>query len=242
MAMQVASVSTPRAFADVPAVEDPPNVVFLLADDVGYGDLACLGNPYIKTPNLDALHAESVRFTDFHVSPTCAPTRASLMTGRYNNATGVWHTVSGRNLLDPSNVTMAECFKSSGHATGIFGNGTWATTILAGSGTLMPGIAPPNRLDAVPCVIGIGGTIDRGAFIGWMNSGLAARTAALTIAMTSAQPRSSDRHPNFLFIICNDLMFRAFHVLNNPEINSPPSGFDRRRYRTLHRMIRCSRE
>jgi arylsulfatase A-like enzyme len=121
MAMQAASVSTAGAFADVPAVENPPNVVFLLADDVGYGDLACLGNPVIKTPFLDALHAESIRLTDFHVSPTCAPTRASLMTGRYNNATGVWHTVSGRSLLDPSNVTMAECFKSSGYATGIFG-------------------------------------------------------------------------------------------------------------------------
>lgn len=121
MAIQVASASTVGAFADVPAVENPPNVVFLLADDVGYGDLACLGNPIIKTPHLDALHAESIRLTDFHVSPTCAPTRASLMTGRYNNATGVWHTVSGRSLLDPSNVAMAECFKSSGYATGIFG-------------------------------------------------------------------------------------------------------------------------
>jgi arylsulfatase A-like enzyme len=121
MAMQVASVSTAEAFADVPVVENSPNVVFLLADDVGYGDLACLGNPVIKTPHLDALHADSIRLTDFHVSPTCAPTRASLMTGRYNNATGVWHTVSGRNLLDPSSVTMAECFKSSGYATGIFG-------------------------------------------------------------------------------------------------------------------------
>lgn len=98
-----------------------PNVVFLLADDVGYGDLACLGNPVIKTPNLDALHADSVRFTDFHVSPTCSPSRASLMTGRYNDATGVWHTIMGRSLLDPSNVTMAQCFRSSGYATGIFG-------------------------------------------------------------------------------------------------------------------------
>lgn len=121
MAIQLASVTAPRAIADVSALDNPPNVVFLLADDVGYGDLACLGNPYIKTPSLDALYGESIRLNDFHVSPTCAPTRASLMTGRYNNATGVWHTVSGRNLLDPSNVTMAECFKSSGYATGIFG-------------------------------------------------------------------------------------------------------------------------
>lgn len=99
----------------------PPNVVFLLADDVGYGDLACLGNPVIKTPNLDSLHAKGVRFTDFHVSPTCAPTRASLMTGRYNDATGVWHTIMGRSILDPTNVTLAQCFQSSGYATAIYG-------------------------------------------------------------------------------------------------------------------------
>lgn len=118
---QIATASAGKAFASATVDRRPPNVIFLLADDVGYGDLACLGNRFIKTPNLDAMHAECVRFTDFHVSPTCSPTRASLMTGRYNNATGVWHTLMGRSLLDPSNVTMAECFKSSGYATGNFG-------------------------------------------------------------------------------------------------------------------------
>jgi len=98
-----------------------PNVIFLLTDDQGYGDLACHGNPAIKTPHLDALHQRSLRFTDFHVSPTCAPTRASLMTGRYSNATGVWHTIMGRSLLHPQEVTMADCFKASGYRTGIFG-------------------------------------------------------------------------------------------------------------------------
>ena len=121
MAAGVAATSVDRTFAATPTKQAPPNVIFLLADDVGYGDLACLGNPVIKTPNLDAMHADSIRLTDFHVSPTCSPTRASLMTGRYSNATGVWHTVMGRSLLDPSNVTLAECFKSSGYATGIFG-------------------------------------------------------------------------------------------------------------------------
>ena len=53
-----------------------PNIIFILTDDQGYGDSACHGNPILKTPNLDRLHAEGVRFTDFHVSPTCAPTRA----------------------------------------------------------------------------------------------------------------------------------------------------------------------
>lgn len=115
------ALSSLDAVASPSPKQAPPNVVFVLADDVGYGDLACLGNPVIKTPNIDALYRESIRLTDFHVSPTCSPSRASLMTGRYNDATGVWHTIMGRSLLDPSNVTMAECFKSSGYATGIYG-------------------------------------------------------------------------------------------------------------------------
>lgn len=59
-----------------------PNIVFILTDDQGYGDLSCHGNPVLKTPNIDRLHAEGARFTDFHVSPTCAPTRSALLTGR----------------------------------------------------------------------------------------------------------------------------------------------------------------
>jgi arylsulfatase B len=96
-------------------------VVILITDDQGYGDLACHGNPVIRTPSLDALHARSVRFTNFHVSPTCAPTRAALMTGRYSNATGVWHTIMGRSLLAPDEVTLADCFRESGYRTGMFG-------------------------------------------------------------------------------------------------------------------------
>jgi arylsulfatase B len=98
-----------------------PNVVILITDDQGYGDLACHGNPVIKTPNLDALHGRSVRFTNFHASPTCAPTRSALMTGRFTNATGAWHTIMGRSLLRPGEVTMADCFRASGYRTGIFG-------------------------------------------------------------------------------------------------------------------------
>ncbi len=98
-----------------------PNVVLVMTDDQGYGDLGCLGNPILETPHLDGLHAESVRFTDFHVCPTCAPTRASLMTGRYCNRTGVWHTIMGRSLLRRDEVTMADVFAGSGYRTGIFG-------------------------------------------------------------------------------------------------------------------------
>jgi arylsulfatase A-like enzyme len=98
-----------------------PNVILILTDDQGYGDLACHGNSFIKTPNLDKLHAGSVRFTDYHVATTCAPTRAGLMTGKNCNKVGAWHTIIGRELLRKEEVTMAEIFKKAGYVTGIFG-------------------------------------------------------------------------------------------------------------------------
>src|SRR5262245_1854376 len=76
-----------------------PNIIFVLTDDQGFGDLSCHGNPILKTPNLDRLHAEGVRFTDFHVSPTCSPTRAALMTGRHEFNNGVTHTILERERL-----------------------------------------------------------------------------------------------------------------------------------------------
>jgi len=98
-----------------------PNVVFVLTDDQGYGDLSCHGNPVLRTPHLDELYNCSVRLTDYHVGPTCAPTRAGLLTGHYANSTGVWHTIGGRSLLRSDEVSMAEYFRRSGYATGIFG-------------------------------------------------------------------------------------------------------------------------
>ena len=98
-----------------------PNVVFVLTDDQGYGDLSCHGNPVLKTPHLDALHGCSVRLTDYHVGPTCAPTRAGLLTGHYANSTGVWRTSGGRSLLRADEISMADYFRSGGYATGVFG-------------------------------------------------------------------------------------------------------------------------
>ena len=98
-----------------------PNVVLIITDDQGYGDLGCHGNPVLKTPNLDRLHGESVRLTDFHVDPTCSPTRSALMTGRYASRTGVWHTITGRSLLRRDEITLAEVFAAAGYRTGIFG-------------------------------------------------------------------------------------------------------------------------
>jgi arylsulfatase A-like enzyme len=98
-----------------------PNVVLVMTDDQGYGDLGCHGNPIIKTPNLDALHARSVRLTNFHVDPTCSPTRSALMSGRYSSRTGVWHTIMGRSMMHTDEVTIAEVFAGGGYRTGIFG-------------------------------------------------------------------------------------------------------------------------
>ena len=83
-----------------------PNVVLVITDDQGYGDLSCHGNPILKTPHLDKLHSESVRLTDYHVAPTCSPTRAALITGRWTNRTGVWHTIMGRSMLRHNEVTI----------------------------------------------------------------------------------------------------------------------------------------
>jgi arylsulfatase A-like enzyme len=98
-----------------------PNFVLVLTDDQGYGDLAVHGNPIIKTPNLDRLHDESVRFTDFHVSPTCAPSRCALMTGRHEFKSGVTHTILERERMSLKATTIAEVLQSAGYATGIFG-------------------------------------------------------------------------------------------------------------------------
>ena len=107
--------------SSVVAAGAKPNVIVLVTDDQGYGDLACHGNPIIRTPNMDRLHAQSVRLVDFHVDPTCAPTRSALMTGRYSHRVKVWHTITGRNMLQKDEVTMADVFRRNGYRTGHFG-------------------------------------------------------------------------------------------------------------------------
>jgi arylsulfatase A-like enzyme len=98
-----------------------PNIVLVITDDQGYGDLSCHGNPVLKTPNIDQLHSESVRLTDYHVAPTCAPTRSALITGHWTNRTGVWHTIMGRSMLRANEVTIGTMLGKAGYATGMFG-------------------------------------------------------------------------------------------------------------------------
>jgi arylsulfatase A-like enzyme len=99
----------------------PPNIVLVITDDQGYGDLGHTGNPVVKTPHLDALAAESTSLTNYHVAPTCSPTRAALMTGHWTNRTGVWHTINGRSMLRENEVTLGQLLQDNGYVTGMFG-------------------------------------------------------------------------------------------------------------------------
>jgi len=107
--------------ASAAEVARKPNIILIMTDDQGYGDLACHGNPHIKTPNLDRLYRESTRLTDFHVSPTCSPTRSALMTGRHEFFNGVTHTILERERMTLKATTLPQVLKSAGYTTGIFG-------------------------------------------------------------------------------------------------------------------------
>jgi arylsulfatase len=98
-----------------------PNIILVMTDDQGKGDLSCLGNKILRTPHLDALYGQSTRFSDFHVSPTCAPTRSAIMTGRHEFQNGVTHTILERERMTLKAATLPEALKAAGYTTGIFG-------------------------------------------------------------------------------------------------------------------------
>jgi arylsulfatase A len=103
-----------------------PNIVLIMADDLGYGELSCYGSTKIKTPNIDELAAQGVKFLDFHANgPVCSPTRAALMTGKYQQRTGVEGVITAANHrevgLSLDETTLAEELKMQGYTCGIFG-------------------------------------------------------------------------------------------------------------------------
>jgi arylsulfatase A-like enzyme len=100
---------------------DSPNVLVILTDDMGYGDIGCHGNSVVETPTIDRLFRDSLRLTQFYSQPVCTPTRAALMTGRYHFRTRAIDTLDGRAMMDPEEVTIAETFAKAGYKTGIFG-------------------------------------------------------------------------------------------------------------------------
>lgn len=101
--------------------KDSPNVIVIMTDDQGFGDLGFYGNPHLITPTIDNLARESVRFDQFIVSPVCAPTRAALMTGRYSLRTGVRDTYRGGAIMSTHEITIAEMLKNAGYRTGMVG-------------------------------------------------------------------------------------------------------------------------
>ena len=102
-------------------VPSPPNVILIITDDQGYGDLGFHNNPNVQTPTIDAFAQQGIRLNNFHVSPVCAPTRSSIMTGRYSLRTGVRDTYNGGAIMAPSEFTLAEMLKQVNYSTGIFG-------------------------------------------------------------------------------------------------------------------------
>jgi len=98
-----------------------PNIILVMTDDQGYGDFGHNKNPIVKTPVLAELAKNSTRFTNFHVDPTCSPTRAALLSGQYSLRAGVWHTVMGRHILSDKHVILPEHLKTAGYTTGMVG-------------------------------------------------------------------------------------------------------------------------
>ena len=98
-----------------------PNIIIVITDDQGMGDLSCMGNQLLKTPHIDSFHKGATRFSDFHVSPTCAPTRAALMSGRVAFKNGVTHTILQRERMALSTFTLPQALKTAGYTTGLFG-------------------------------------------------------------------------------------------------------------------------
>ena len=133
-----------------------PNVIIILTDDQGFGELGATGNPVVRTPHIDRLAEQSVSLSNFHVMPVCSPTRACVMTGRYNYRTGVVDTYLGRSMMHPDETTLAEMLAAGGYRTGIFGKwhlgdnypmramdkGFQESLVLNGGGLAQPGDSP----------------------------------------------------------------------------------------------------
>lgn len=115
------SVLTSQVAHSIELEGSRPNIVLVMTDDQGMGDLSCMGNPILKTPHIDKFYEQSTRFTDYQVSPTCAPTRAAIMSGQAPFRVGVTHTIYQRELMALDTFTVAQALKSAGYATALFG-------------------------------------------------------------------------------------------------------------------------
>ncbi len=107
------------AFAELAGSK--PNIILVITDDQGYGPVGRHGHPWLKTPNLDALHDASTRFTRFLVAPTCSPTRSAIMTGRHPEKNGITHTILERERMTLKATILPQVLKTAGYTSGIFG-------------------------------------------------------------------------------------------------------------------------
>ncbi|MEO2005212.1 MAG: sulfatase-like hydrolase/transferase, partial [Candidatus Poribacteria bacterium] len=110
-----------KSVASSPSAGKRPNVLVVLTDDQGWGDLSLNGNQNLSTPNIDGLAKVGARFERFFVCPVCSPTRAEFLTGRYHSRSGVYSTSSGGERFDVDERTVADAFQAAGYATGAFG-------------------------------------------------------------------------------------------------------------------------
>ena len=120
-AILILAAGSPVVRAGDGAASRRPNIIVVMPDDIGFGDYSFTGNPVVRTPAVDGFAKQSLRFTDFQVSPTCAPTRSSLLTGRHEFKNGVTHTIRERERLTLEATTLAQVLRDAGYATGIFG-------------------------------------------------------------------------------------------------------------------------
>lgn len=111
----------PAKSEDSKAADRQPNIIIILSDDQGWGDLSMNGNQNLATPRIDSLARDGARFERFYVCPVCSPTRAEFLTGRYHQRGGVFSTSAGGERLDADETTIAQVFKKAGYATGAFG-------------------------------------------------------------------------------------------------------------------------
>ena len=108
-------------FAITLGYAETPNVIVILTDDQGWGDLSLSGNKNLSTPNIDSLATDGASFDRFYVSPVCSPTRAEFLTGRFHQRSGVYSTSAGGERMDLDEVTIADSFKAAGYKTAAFG-------------------------------------------------------------------------------------------------------------------------
>ncbi|MFT3784935.1 MAG: arylsulfatase [Tepidisphaeraceae bacterium] len=218
------------------AMAAKPNVVLIVTDDQGYGELGVTGNPVVRTPNIDRLAKSSVSLTQFYVMPVCSPTRAGLLTGRNHYRTGVTDTWMGRSLMDAKETTLAEMFASAGYHTGIFGKwhlgdnyprramdqGFQESLVLNGGGLGQPSDLPETR-DA------------RGAYFDptLLHNGKPVKTTGYVAdVITDAADAFIVDHAAEPFFVY--LAFNTPHTpLQVPEAyraHYPPAAFDRSRF------------